>query len=178
MVTILDWLRDNVTTDGRALAWFEGGNSERRIARAYRELLSGYEVDPSTILNTTRPVTDQHDGLVTVRDISFVSLCAHHLLPFFGTVDITYQPGDRIIGLGKFPRLVKAYARRFQIQEDLVRDIALQVAATGGARAILVNSRARHLCICGRGPNEPNAITEASYSVGATALFPDARLTK
>ncbi len=63
---------------------------------------------------------EEHPGIVEANEIAFHSICAHHFLPFFGQVDLVYVPGDRILGLGKLPRLVNAYARRFQIQEDLV----------------------------------------------------------
>jgi GTP cyclohydrolase IA len=170
-VTIRGWVRKNVTRDRRALAWLDGAACERRIVRAYRELLSGYDADTSSILNTTRAVKGQHQGVVTIRDINFYSLCAHHFLPFFGTVHIAYQPGKRIIGLGKFPRLVDAYARRFQIQEDLVKDIAGEIMASGGAKGVLVRSRARHMCMCSRGPGDDTVVTEASYECGDVALI-------
>ena len=122
---LVEWLAKQVTDDPRALRWFEEKGSDDRIARAYRELLAGYEIDTSAILKTTRMLRPgEHPGLVNVRDIGYHSICAHHFLPFFGSVDLAYEPGDRILGLGKLPRLVDAYARRFQIQEDLVRDVA------------------------------------------------------
>jgi GTP cyclohydrolase I len=107
--------------------------------------------------------------VVEVKDISFHSLCAHHFLPFFGHVDIRYVPGDRILGLGKLPRLVDAYARRFQIQEDLVRDVAHEMMASGHARGVAVRSRAQHLCMCSRGPSNPSAITHTEFSLGSLA---------
>ena len=57
-------------------------------------------------------------------------------LPFMGHVDLCYEPGDRILGLGKLPRVVDAYARRFQIQEDLVREVAHEMMESGHARGV------------------------------------------
>jgi GTP cyclohydrolase IA len=168
---IRDWLHKNITNNPAALGWFDAKECEQRIVKAYRELLSGYDTDPSTILNVTRSVEGPHQGVVLVRDINFYSLCAHHFLPFFGTVRIWYQPGNRIIGLGKFPRLVDAYARRFQIQEDLVKQIAEEIFATGGARGVLVHSTARHLCMCSRGPGDDTVVTETSYECGDAGLI-------
>jgi GTP cyclohydrolase I len=163
-----DWLK-KVTTSEKAIASVRGDVCEARIVRAYRELLSGYDQDPSTILKTTHAVEDLHQGAVTVRDISFYSLCSHHFLPFFGKITITYAPGDRIVGLGKFPRLVDAYARRFQIQEDLVREIAEEIMRSGGARGVRVEATARHLCMCSRGPSDDTVETVTTYGLGTLA---------
>lgn len=167
---LVDWLAKEVTNDPRALAWFDEEGADERIARAYRELLVGYEIDPSSILKTTRMLeSDERPGRVEVRDIGFHSLCAHHFLPFFGTVDLAYEPGDRILGLGKLPRLVDAYARRFQIQEDLVRHVAHAMMEHGRARGVRVRAQARHLCMCSRGPSNPSSITHTEFALGTMA---------
>ncbi|WP_079408607.1 GTP cyclohydrolase I [Streptomyces sp. 3211] len=165
-MTISEWIEENVTTDKRALAWYDSPECEDRIVRAYRELLAGYEIDTSSILKTTCFVEDEHPGVVRVRDINYFSICAHHFLPFFGKVDITYVPGDRILGLGKFPRLVQAFSRRFQIQEYLVRDVAAEIMASGKAKAVKVTSSGRHMCMCSRGPSDQTVITDTSYIAG------------
>jgi len=166
-VKLTNWLAEHVTDDPRALRWFDTPDAEGRIARCYKELLSGYEIDPSTILNTTRTLdASESPGRVEVKDIAFYSICAHHFLPFFGHVSICYVPGDRILGLGKLPRLVDAYARRFQIQEDLVRDIAHEMMRSGHARGVLVKSEATHLCMVSRGPQSPASVTHAEIALG------------
>jgi len=166
-VKIADWLAANVTDDPRALGAFASPEAERRIARAYKELLSGYAIDPSKILKTTRMLeADEAPGVVTVRAISFYSLCAHHFLPFFGAAEVTYVPGDRILGLGKLPRLVQAYAKRFTIQEDLVRDVARELMTSGHARGARVASVARHMCMCSRGPSDDTAETRTEIAYG------------
>jgi GTP cyclohydrolase I len=164
---LVDWLSKSVISDPRALAALAAPESEQRIARAYKELLAGYAIDPSTILKTTRMlVPDEAPGQVWIGSISFYSLCAHHFLPFFGKVEITYVPGDRILGLGKFPRLVQAYAKRFTIQEDLVRDVAREIMASGRARGVRVSSTARHLCMCSRGPSDDTVETRTEIAFG------------
>ncbi|MFF3402319.1 GTP cyclohydrolase I [Streptomyces sp. NPDC002659] len=170
-MTIEHWLKTNVTTDTRALGWYSGPECEDRIVRAYRELLSGYEIDTSKILKTTCLVDGEHTGVVRVQENNFFSICAHHFLPFFGKVDISYVPGDRILGLGKFPRLVQAFSRRFQIQEYLVKEIAEEIMSSGGAKAVRVTSRSRHLCMCSRGPSDQTVITDTSYVAGHQELL-------
>ncbi len=167
-ITMAGWLRQNVTQDARALAWFEGAECEPRIRRAYRDLLAGYETDPSTILKTTRTLTeDEPRGVVEVTDITFFSICAHHFLPFFGHADVAYLPGTKILGLGKIPRVVDAFSRRFMIQEDLTVQIAQTFMESGGARGARVITEARHLCMCGRGPSQPAATTRVEVGLGA-----------
>lgn len=167
---LVDWLGAKVTDDPRALAWFDEKGSDDRIARAFKELLSGYEIDPSTILKTTRVLGQgERPGFVEVKAIGFHSICAHHFLPFFGEVDLAYVPGDRILGLGKLPRLVQAYARRFQIQEDLVRDVAHAMVDYGNVRGVRVRARGQHLCMCSRGPASPASVTHAEYALGTLA---------
>lgn len=168
-----DWLAANITKDPRALDWFDDEEAEPRIRKAYQELLSGYETDPSTLLKTTREIgkDENFTGTVTVRDINYFSICAHHFLPFYGKVDITYEPGGIIIGLGKFPRLVQAYSRRFQIQEDMVKQIAEEIMTSGKAKGVYVKSTGRHLCMCSRGPSDHTAETDTEYAMG-TQLHP------
>ncbi len=167
---LVEWIAKSVTDDPRALRWFAEEGSDERIARAFQELLAGYEIEPGTILKATRMLEpDERPGLVEVKDIAFHSLCAHHFLPFFGHVDVCYEPGDRILGLGKLPRLVDAHARRFQIQEDLVREVAHEIMNSGHARGVRVHSRAQHLCMCSRGPSSQTAVTHTEFSLGSLA---------
>ncbi|MCA9581792.1 MAG: GTP cyclohydrolase I [Myxococcales bacterium] len=165
--SLVAWLAEHVTSDPRALAWFDEPGCEDRIIRGYRELLAGYEIDPKTLLKTTR-VLDPGEvaGIVEVKDITFFSICAHHFLPFFGTASVAYIPGERIIGLGKLPRIVDAHARRFRIQEDLTRDIAQLFMEHAGAKGSRVITEAAHLCMCGRGPSQPSSRTRVEVRLG------------
>ena len=73
---------------------------------------------------TTFPNDEGYDELVLVRSIPFHSLCAHHLLPFHGVAHVGYLPGERIVGLSKLARVVELFARDFQVQERLTKQIA------------------------------------------------------
>src|SRR5919206_3787998 len=94
-------------------------DTPRRMAHAYAELLT-----PRPFRPTTFPNDEGYDELVVARSIPFHSLCMHHLLPFHGVAHIGYIPGDRIIGLSKFGRVVELYARDLQVQERLTVQIA------------------------------------------------------
>ena len=120
-----------------------------RFLKALRELTDGYAHDPSTHLKVT--FESNSDDLVVIRDIPFSSLCEHHLMPFWGSVDIGYIPNGRVSGLSKFPRAVQVLAHRLQIQERLTQQIrdAVQQSLTPLVVAVVV--RATHSCMRCRG---------------------------
>src|SRR5205814_3352779 len=133
---------------------------------AYSELLGGYQANIPAILNDIARVR-QHPGLVLEQGIGFTSMCYHHFLPFFGTVDVAYEPGEIITGLGRIVELVQALAHRLQIQEFLVRDIAQTMMERIKPRGVFVRSRAVHLCVHSRGPTDSTMETVCTYAVGS-----------
>src|SRR5919197_3689833 len=162
-IQMADWVQ-KITGDKAPLkdlrAW------EHRIVAAYTELLDGYKADIPAILNDIAKVRD-HPGLVLEQGINFTSICYHHFLPFFGTMDVAYEPGEVITGLGRIVELVQALAHRLQIQEFLVRDIAETIRERVKARGVFVRSRAVHLCVHARGPRDPSMETVCTYGVGS-----------
>src|ERR671925_1816342 len=143
---------------------------EHKIVRAYSELLNGYQADIPAILNDIARVRS-HPGLVLEQGINFTSICYHHFLPFFGTMDVAYEPGEVITGLGRIVELVQALAHRLQIQEFLVRDIAETIRERIKARGVFVRSRAVHLCVHSRGPSDHTMETVCTYAVGSFAAI-------
>lgn len=166
---LVDWLRDvpgmhDDAARDLAIAVAEG---KARIGRAYRELLSGYGVDTTGILKVAvevDPVT--RHGVVVEEHIPFISICAHHFLPFFGTAAVSYVPKARIIGLGKIPRLVDAFARRFQLQELLTEAIVRALYEGADARGTSAILTARHLCMSDRGPLAHGTLTTTTFALG------------
>src|SRR5881398_3394710 len=99
-----------------------------RVSRALRELTDGYGVKPEEVVADA--IFDQdYDEMVVVKDIAFYSLCEHHMLPFFGHVQVGYLPKGKVVGLSKIPRLVEVYAHRLQLQEKMTREIAEALSA-------------------------------------------------
>lgn len=142
-----------------------------RIRRAYQELFKGYDTKAEDVLNETVR-TAAYSGIVRVAEISFYSFCEHHFLPFFGTADVCYQPGEIITGLGKIVRLVRdVHARRLQIQEVMTRDIAEDISRVLRASGVAVRTQAKHLCTCSRGPGDDNSWTEVVYSLGTLSDY-------
>ncbi len=128
----------------------------RRAARALLELTGGYKQDADQIVNGAY-YPARGSSMVLVRDISFHSLCTHHLLPFIGSVHAAYLPGERIIGLSKIPRLVNLCAHRLQVQEHLTIEIADLLMDKLQARGVGVVIEATHLCAMLRGVRDCSA---------------------
>jgi len=141
--------------------------SRARIDRAFAEIFSGYDLRAEDVLNEVVAV-ESYTGHIAVGDISFYSYCGHHFAPFFGRATITYKPRRIITGLGKLVRLVRdVHAKRLQIQELMTRDIAEDVMRVLDAEGVRVVTRAKHLCMCSRGPGDDNAWAEVVYEVGS-----------
>jgi GTP cyclohydrolase I len=146
-----------------------------RVARMYEELFSGLHADPAAVLDTT--FEESYDGVVLVRDITFYSICEHHLLPFFGKADVAYVPNGReVTGLSKLARLVEGYARRPQVQERLTDLIADAVDARLQAVGTLVVVEAEHLCMVMRGVHKPGSRTTTMAARGRLAKSGEERL--
>ena len=121
-----------------------------RVGRMYRELCAGYEMDLNTLVNGAVFHSENTD-MVLVKDITFYSLCEHHMLPFFGKAHAAYIPDGKVIGLSKIPRIVEMYARRLQIQEQLTVQIADALETVLHPKGIAVYLEGKHLCSMMRG---------------------------
>ena len=142
--------------------------TDRRVARAWRELLAGHFAGPAPSLRTFPNEAGYRDAL-TVLDIPLHSICAHHLLPFFGRMHIAYLPGARLLGLSKFTRLVEHLARRPQVQERLTAQVADALEGALECRGLLVLVEARHLCVEMRGVRSGASRTTTVAARGALA---------
>jgi len=140
--------------------------SRQRIRKSFNELFSGYSLRAEDVLNDIVHVKN-YSGLVTVKDIQFHSFCQHHFLPFFGTALVVYEPRTIITGLGKIVRLVRdVHARRLQIQEVMTKDIAEDMMRVLRAKGVIIVTKAKHLCMCSRGPKDDVAMTTVVYGCG------------
>ena len=145
-----------------------------RVARALRELTSGYGVKPEEVIADA--VFDQdYDEMVVVKDIDFYSLCEHHVLPFFGHVHVGYLPKGKVIGLSKIPRLVEVFSHRLQIQEQMTRQVAEALNDTLAPRGVGVVVEARHLCMEMRGVEAPGGRMMTSCMLGTFRRDPRTR---
>ena len=159
VASLLEQLGENPEREGLL-------ETPRRVAESLRYLTGGYASNPSTIVGDALFAVDGYDDMVIVKDISFFSLCEHHLLPFFGRTHIGYVPEGRVVGLSKLPRLVDAYSRRLQVQERLTREIAEAINSVVTPRGVGVVVEGRHLCMEMRGVEKESSETVTSCMLG------------
>jgi GTP cyclohydrolase I len=138
-----------------------------RVAKAYREeLLRGYHVVLEDLFKTFE---EPCESLVIVRDIPFYSLCAHHMLPFYGTATVAYRPQGRVVGLSKLARVVDCFAQRLQVQERLTREVAEAIQTHLNPYGAIVAMQAEHMCMSMRGVRKPGSTTITHAATGEFA---------
>jgi GTP cyclohydrolase I len=135
-----------------------------RVARMYAELFAGLHEDPRRHLR--KFFTEKCDEVVLVRDISFNSMCEHHMLPFMGKAHVAYLPGGRVVGLSKLARVVEEVARRPQVQERMTEQIADLLVEELHAKGVAVVIEAIHTCMTIRGIRKPGSLCVTSAMKG------------
>ena len=135
-----------------------------RVARMYAELFRGLHENPRAHLQ--KFFTEQYDEVVLVRDISFNSMCEHHMLPFIGVAHIAYVPNGRVIGLSKLARVVEVVSKRPQVQERMTEDIANLLVEELDAKGVAVVIEASHSCMTIRGIRKPGSVCVTSAMKG------------
>ncbi|MBW3538669.1 MAG: GTP cyclohydrolase I FolE [Planctomycetes bacterium] len=139
-----------------------------RVARMYAEMFGGLHSDPARHLKSV--FEERYDELVLVRDISFDSMCEHHLLPFMGQAHVGYLPNGRVAGLSKLARVVEEISRRPQVQERMTHQVADILYHELDAKGVVVVLEATHTCMTIRGVRKPGSLTVTSAVRG---LFKD-----
>lgn len=142
-----------------------------RVARMYSELCDGMDRSASEHLSKTFAVSG--DDLVIERDITFYSLCEHHMLPFYGKAAIGYIPNGRVAGLSKLARTVEVFARRLQLQEQLTAQVADALMAELDCKGAIVYMEAEHMCMTMRGVQKPGTKTATLARRGAFVENPE-----
>ena len=107
-------------------------------------------------------VVSHDDELVVLRNISFNSICEHHLMPFEGKAHVAYLPDGKVIGLSKLARVVDEYAHRPQMQERLTTQVADSLMMCIGAKGAAVVVEATHTCMTCRGIKKAGSVMVTS----------------
>lgn len=140
-----------------------------RVAAMYDDIFSGLAVEPASVVSTIPG--DRHQEMILLKDISYFSMCEHHLLPFFGKAHLAYIPskGGSITGISKLAQLVQVVARRPQLQERMTSMIADALEEALAPRGVLVLVEAEHLCMAMRGiRSQAQTVTSAVRGVFRT----------
>ena len=135
-----------------------------RVSKMYSDLFSGLSEDPSEVLNTG--FDEEHNGLVTLQDLPFSSMCEHHLLPFIGTATISYLPNGRILGASKLGRALDILSKRPQLQERITSQLAELIHSTLRPKGVSVTLSAEHMCMSIRGIKKPGTRLVTSIQKG------------
>jgi GTP cyclohydrolase I len=166
--TLIRWAGDNPEREGLI-------ETPKRVAKSYRELFQGYEVEPRDYLEKTFEEVGGYDELVVLKDIRFVSFCEHHMLPVVGKAHVAYLPTDRVVGISKLARVVRGFARRLQIQEKMTSEIANAIQDVLRPHGVGVVIEAEHSCMTMRGVDVPGASLITSCLLGVVREDPRTR---
>jgi len=162
---LLRWAGDDPQREGLV-------DTPARVAKAYKELFSGYDLAAEDVLGRTFEEVGGYDDIVLVKDIPFFSHCEHHMVPIIGKAHIAYLPNGRVLGLSKIARVVDIYGRRLQTQETMTAQIAKAIDDTLQPRGVAVMIEAEHLCMAMRGVQKQGSTTLTTTFTGVFKTEP------
>ncbi|MEQ1754011.1 MAG: GTP cyclohydrolase I FolE [Micropepsaceae bacterium] len=168
ITTLLRWAGDEPSREGLR-------DTPARVARAFEDWFSGYNVDPEDYLKRTFEEVEGYDEMIVLRDIRFESHCEHHLAPIIGKAHVAYLPTNRVVGISKLARVVEAYARRLQVQEKMNAQIANCIQKVLDPKGVAVVIEAQHQCMTTRGVHKPGVTMVTSTMLGAFRIDPMTR---
>lgn len=165
---LLEYIGENTLREGLK-------DTPARVIKSYGELFGGYSKNIDDILNKRFYDISKYNDVVLLRSINFTSTCEHHMLPFYGSVDIAYLPDGVVLGVSKLARLVDMFSKRLQIQERMTANIACALQEHLKPRGVAVRVAATHSCMTTRGTMKDGSILESSYFTGIYQDRPEMR---
>ncbi|URQ75950.1 MAG: GTP cyclohydrolase I FolE [Candidatus Ochrobactrum gambitense] len=157
--TLLLWAGDDPEREGLL-------DTPKRVAKAYKELFSGYAESPEEVLGTVFEEVAGYNDMVLVKDISFFSHCEHHMVPIIGKAHVAYLPDHKVVGLSKIARVVDIFAHRLQTQESITAQIADSIQNILKPRGVAVMIEAEHMCMAMRGIRKQGSTTITTTFTG------------
>ena len=157
--TLIRWTGDDPDREGLV-------DTPMRVAKAYREMFSGYDQSPADELGRTFEEVAGYDDMVIVRDIKFHSHCEHHMVPIIGRAHVGYLPDRKVVGLSKIARVVDIFAHRLQTQEAMTAQISSVIQDVLNPRGVAVMIEAEHMCMAMRGIRKQGSSTLTSSFTG------------
>ncbi len=157
--TLLLWSGEDPDREGLV-------DTPKRVALAYKDWFSGYQIDPVKYLKRTFEEVDGYDEMIVLREISFESHCEHHMAPIIGKAHVGYLPNNKVVGISKLARVVEAFARRFQVQEKMTAQIANCIEDVLNPKGVGVVVEAVHQCMTTRGIHKSGVSMVTSRMLG------------
>jgi GTP cyclohydrolase I len=149
-------------------------DTPKRVAEMCGEIFAGIGVDAGKQIKVLK--SEDHDEIVLLKDISFFSVCEHHLLPFIGKAHVAYIPnGSRVTGLSKLARVVEIEAKKLQVQERLTTSVAEAIMKSLRPKGVMVVIEAEHLCMAMRGVKKAGSTAQTSVVRGIFRKNPATR---
>ncbi len=149
-------------------------DTPKRVAEMCEEIFSGIGVDSAKVIKVLK--SEDHDEIVLLKDISFFSVCEHHLLPFIGNAHVAYIPnGPKVTGLSKLARVVEIESKKLQVQERLTTAIAEAIMKALRPKGVMVVIEAEHLCMAMRGVKKAGSKAQTSVVRGIFRKNPATR---
>ncbi len=164
--TLIRWTGDDPDREGLV-------DTPMRVAKAYREMFSGYDQSPADELGRTFEEVAGYDDMVIVRDIKFHSHCEHHMVPIIGRAHVGYLPDRKVVGLSKIARVVDIFAHRLQTQEAMTAQISSVIQDVLNPRGVAVMIEAEHMCMAMRGIRKQGSSTLTSSFTGVFRDSPE-----
>lgn len=162
---LLRWAGDDPAREGLL-------DTPARVAKAYKELFSGYDLAAEDVLGRTFEEVGGFDDMVLVRNLDFYSHCEHHMVPIIGKAHVAYLPAGKVLGLSKIARVVDIFGRRLQTQETMTAQIAKAIDDTLQPRGVAVMIEAEHMCMAMRGVQKQGSTTLTTTFTGAFKTEP------
>lgn len=157
---MLEGIGEDVTREGLL-------ETPDRIAKMCGQIYGGLYEDP--VEHLKKQFHADSNNMVLEKDITFYSVCEHHLLPFYGKAHVAYIPDGHVAGLSKLARTVEVFARRPQIQENMTAQIADALEKYLSPKGVMVMIEAEHMCMTMRGVQKPGTKTVTSIVRGVFA---------
>ena len=157
--TLLRWAGEDPQREGLL-------DTPKRVAKAYQDWFSGYQIDPREYMERTFKEVGGYDEMIVLRDIEFESHCEHHMAPIIGRAHVGYLPDGKVVGISKLARVVEAYARRFQVQEKLTAQIAGCIQDVLQPLGVAVVIEGAHECMTTRGIHKRGVSMVTSKMLG------------
>lgn len=141
-------------------------DTPKRVINSYSEIFAGYKMTVDEKISRSFCKKPEFDDIVMLDNIRLESVCEHHMLPIIGNAAVAYIPGDKVLGISKLARIVDFHAKRLQMQERLVVEIAETLGKLINPKGVAVYIEAQHHCMTTRGVHKNSAIMKSMHMEG------------